>query len=113
MGGIVFGLITLLGKLIAGKETMGMGDVKLIATLGLFFGVSNILQISLLSFVIAAIVSIVVLIIRAIKKKDDKYISFGPFIVISTIICILAPQNIILNTFLGICTLASKIVLKK
>ena len=113
VGGIVFGLITLLGKLIAGKETMGMGDVKLIATLGLFFGVSNILQISLLSFVIAAIVSIVVLIIRTIKKKDDKYISFGPFIVISTIICILAPQNIILNTFLGICTLASKIVLKK
>ena len=32
VGGIVFGLITLLGKLIAGKETMGMGDVKLIAT---------------------------------------------------------------------------------
>ena len=110
VGGAVFGLIALLGKIIVGKEAMGMGDVKLVAALGIFFGISGILQISLLSFVIAAIVSIVILIVRVIKKKDDRYVSFGPFIVLSTIICILAPQNIILNTFLWVCTAIGKII---
>ena len=43
-------------------------------------------------------------------KKDDRYVSFGPFIVLSTIICILAPQNIILNTFLWVCTAIGKII---
>ena len=110
VGGAVFGLIALLGKIIVGKEAMGMGDVKLVAALGIFFGISGILQISLLSFVIAAIVSTIILIVRVIMKKDDRYVSFGPFIVLSTIICILAPQNIILNTFLCVCTAIGKII---
>lgn len=113
VGGAIFGAITLLGRLIAGKETMGMGDVKLISTLGLLFGVSNIIQISLLAFVIAALSSIVILIIRSIKKKDDKYVSFGPFIVIAVVVCMLVPKNLILNTFIYICTAISKAILKK
>lgn len=113
VGGAVFGLITLLGNIIAGKETMGMGDLKFIAALGLVFGLSNILQIALLSFIIAALVSIVVLIVRIIKKKEDRYISFGPFIVISALVCLLAPQDIILNTFLGLCTIISRLLLNK
>lgn len=113
IGGAIFGGITILGRLIAGKDTMGMGDVKLIAALGLLFGVSNILQISLLAFIIAALSSIVILIVRSIKKKDDKYVSFGPFIVIAVVICMLVPKNLILNVFLFICTAISKAILNK
>ena len=59
-GGGIFLLITLIGGLIAGKEAMGLGDVKLMGALGLFFGWYKILIISVLAFLIGAIISIIV-----------------------------------------------------
>ena len=50
VGGGIFLLITLLGGLIAGKEAMGMGDVKLMGALGLYFGLSNIIVITLVEY---------------------------------------------------------------
>ena len=38
LGAGIFLIITLIGGLIAGKEAMGFGDVKLMGALGLFFG---------------------------------------------------------------------------
>lgn len=92
-GGIVFLIITLLGRLVVGKEAIGMGDVKLMASLGLFFDVRSIITISVISFVIGAIYSLYVLIAK-IKKPDD-YISFGPFIVIATIIAMIIPEEVL------------------
>ena len=84
VGGGIFLIITLIGGAIAGKEAMGFGDVKLMGALGLFFGWRNMILISVMSFLFAAIVSIVILISR--KKKFSEYIPFGPFIVVATII---------------------------
>lgn len=84
VGGGIFLIITLIGGAIAGKEAMGFGDVKLMGALGLFFGWRNIILISVMSFLFAAIVSIIILISR--KKKFSEYIPFGPFIVVATII---------------------------
>lgn len=89
-GGIFLG-ITLIGGLIAGKEAMGLGDVKLMGALGLYFGVTRIVMISVLSFLVGAIGSIAVILAR--KNRKDGYIPFGPFIVIATIITILVPTN--------------------
>ena len=50
VGGGIFLLITVIGGLIYGKEAMGFGDVKLMAALGILFGLSNIIVITLLSF---------------------------------------------------------------
>ena len=83
-GGGIFLLITLLGGLFYGKEAMGFGDVKLMGALGLFFGLSNIVIITLVSFLIGAILSILLLVTKI--KKSDEYIPFGPFIVIATFI---------------------------
>lgn len=102
-GGGIFLLIALISKLILGKEGVGLGDVKLIGALGLFFGLTNIVVISLISFLMAAILSIVLIIARI--KKTDEYISFGPFIVIASLISFLVPLNIILNILVKICTL--------
>ena len=102
-GGGIFLIITLIGGLIAGKEAMGMGDVKLMGALGLFFGLQNIIVISVLAFLIGAIVSIVIMIIK--RKGTDTYIPFGPFIVISSVITIFVPFSILFTTLMKIFTL--------
>ena len=102
-GGGIFLLITLIGGAIYGKEAMGLGDVKLMGALGLFFGLSNIVIISLVSFLVGAILSVVLLVTKI--KKSDEYIPFGPFIVIATFISVLVPYNVILNVLMEIFTL--------
>ena len=84
VGGGIFLLITLIGGAIAGKEAMGFGDVKLMGALGLFFGWLNMILISVMAFLFAAVVSIVILIAK--RKKISEYIPFGPFIVVATMI---------------------------
>ncbi len=111
-GAGIFGFITLLGGLIAGKEAMGFGDVKFMTAVGLYFGMGTTAEISLLSFFIASIVSIVILIIRGvILKSEDEYMPFGPFLVLSSIICIFIPQNTVFTLFIGLCTSISDKIL--
>lgn len=102
-GAGIFLLITLLGGLIYGKEAMGLGDVKLMGALGLYFGLSNIIIIALLSFLIGAVLSIILLITKI--KKTDEYIPFGPFIVIGTLITIFVPYEQIVFALWNIFTL--------
>ena len=102
-GGGVFLIITLIGGLIAGKEAMGFGDVKFMAALGLYFGIINIIVISLMAFLLAAIISIFLLVTK-IKKKSE-YIPFGPFIVIASFVSMLVPFNIIFIVLAKIFTL--------
>lgn len=102
-GGGIFLLITLIGGAIAGKEAMGLGDVKLMGALGLYFGFASTITISVMSFLIGAIVSIILIIIR--KNKMNSYIPFGPFIVTAVIISIFVPFNIIFNVLMKIFSL--------
>lgn len=92
-GGGIFLLITLIGGLIAGKEAMGLGDVKLMGALGLYFGLTRIIIISVLSFLIGAAGSIVLILVK--KNRADGYVPFGPFIVIATMITIFVPTDIL------------------
>lgn len=101
-GGGIFLAISLIGGLIAGKEAMGLGDVKLMGALGLFFGLTNTIVVTVLAFLLGAIISIIILIA---KKNKDGYIPFGPFIVLASIITILVPSNILIKTLITIFTL--------
>lgn len=103
VGTVIFLAISLLGKLFAGKEAMGLGDVKLMGALGLFFGWRNIIAISLIAFLLAAVISIILLVTK--KKKKDEYIPFGPFIVLASFIVMLVPFDILLICLLKIFTL--------
>ena len=103
VGGGIFLAITLLGGLIYGKEAMGLGDVKLMGALGLYFGWTNMIIIALVSFLVGAILSIILLIAR--RKNMDQYIPFGPFIVLATFIVIFVPYNIIITILLNFFTL--------
>ena len=104
VGAIIFGIITLLGWIITGKEAMGLGDVKFMSAIGLYFGPNSIVEISLASFIVAAVFSIFLILVRILilKKKDD-YIAFGPFLAIVALVCIFLPPNLILDSFLDFC----------
>lgn len=100
IGGGTFFIITLIGGLIAGKEAMGYGDVKFMAALGLYFGFANMVAIIFLSFLIGAILSILLILFKI--KKSNEYIPFGPFIVLASYILIFIPLNSILNIVINI-----------
>jgi len=106
-GAGIFLIITILGGLIAGKEAMGIGDVKLMGALGLYFGVSSIVEISLLAVFLAGICIIGIVFVRAITKKKDEYIPFGPFLVLSAIACMFLPAKSVFITFMAMCQIIS------
>lgn len=89
VGSGIFLAITLVGGAFYGKEAMGFGDVKLMGALGLYFGLSNIIAITLVSFLIGAVLSVILLATKI--KKTNEYIPFGPFIVIATFISMYVP----------------------
>ena len=103
VGGGIFLLITLIGGAIAGKEAMGFGDVKFMGALGLYFGSTNIIAITLMAFLFAAVISIFLLVSKI--KKTGEYIPFGPFIVIASFISMLVPFNYIFIALAKIFTL--------
>ena len=105
VGGGIFLLITIIGGFIAGKEAMGFGDVKLMGALGLFLGWPSIIIVAVISFLLAAIISIGILIAK--KKGTNEYIPFGPFIVVSTLIVIFIPFDLLLTIILKIFTLGT------
>ncbi len=105
IGGAIFYMLGLLGKLIFKKESMGFGDVKLMVGIGLMFGIKATLTITLVSFFISAIISILLIVCRV--KKMDSYIPFGPFIVIACVAVMFTGYNIYIEWFIALCTALS------
>lgn len=93
-GVVIFLIISLIGSLFYGKGAMGLGDIKFIGALGLYFGIANITVISIIAFLIGAISGIVLLLTK--RKKTDEYMPFGPFIVIASFISIFVPFETLL-----------------
>lgn len=102
VGGGIFYTLGIVALVIYKKEGMGFGDVKLMASLGLLFGLKNILVISLLAFAIGALISIILIIFK--KKQMESYIPFGPFIVIGSILIMYIPADIFINGYYYLCS---------
>jgi len=103
VGVAIFLIITLIGALFYGKESIGLGDIKFIGALGLYLGLANITVISIIAFLIGAIFGIILLITK--RKKTDEYMPFGPFIVIATFITLFVPFETLLFALKMIFTL--------
>lgn len=86
-GGGIFLIIALVTK-----GAMGGGDIKLISLIGFALGF-KVLMIILCSFIIGALLSIILLLTKIKSRKD--YIPFGPFISISTIIVLFFYKEIL------------------
>ncbi|MBI4708011.1 MAG: prepilin peptidase [Candidatus Omnitrophica bacterium] len=78
-------------------ESMGGGDVKLLAMIGAFLG----WQLALLTFFLAPLFGAVIGLINYWVKKDHT-IPYGPFLSLAAIICLLWSQQILRLIFFGI-----------
>ncbi len=87
---IGFGLFFMIEIL---TNSMGGGDIKLVAVLGFIFGIKGVLFISLFSFVIGAFISVVLIILKIKSIKDE--IPFGPFISLATLLYLFLGDEII------------------
>lgn len=110
-GGLFLFVIDYIFRLITKTEGFGVGDMKLLASIGFMFGLTNIIVIIIMSLVVSAIVGSISLIIKKVKNLKEAYIPFGPFIVISTlIICIIPSQTIIFYFNMFIDSIVNKMI---
>lgn len=72
---------------------MGGGDIKLMAALGWLLGWISIIEVTLISFVIGAFISLGLLILKIKGRKD--YIPFGPFIALAALITLLWGEQLV------------------
>ena len=96
LGAFIFMLLLkLFGDFLFKKESMGGGDIKLLAVFGLMFG----FLMSIISVFIAAIIGLPISLI-IMKKNTSHEIPFGPFLAISAILIVLFKLDI--NSLLNI-----------
>ena len=76
---------------------MGMGDIKLFAPIGLFLGWRMCILALITAIVLAGISSLILMLTGTKKRKDT--IPFGPFIVLGTLISMLAGWDILIWYF--------------
>ncbi|HAJ78050.1 MAG TPA: prepilin peptidase [Clostridiales bacterium] len=93
LGGGFLGIFALMFYLIRKKEGLGIGDIKLMAVLGLFMGLQNIIICLILSTISGAIV-LSILAIKNRKGEKNKEYPFATFIVPSAVISILVGDYI-------------------
>lgn len=87
-GGLVIWLIAFVGGAILRKKAMGMGDVKLMAVVGLFLGAWPALPMVIgLSAFSGAIFGTLLLV--AGRKSKGSHIPYGPFIVGAAVVVLL------------------------
>ena len=102
IGGGSFFLIGLTAKLILKKDTLGFGDVKLLAAVGLFSGMRGIFLILLLTVFSSALFLGIGLLMRRFTKEQEQ--PLGPFIAASAVAYILFGKLLLipLNWYLGL-----------
>lgn len=93
--GFLAGSLFLAIALISGGA-MGGGDIKLIAPLGFILGFYSTIYVILMTFIVGAIVSIALLIMKKAKLMSE--VALAPYITIAVYILVFA-NNLILDLF--------------
>ena len=93
VGGGVLWILGCIGDFIFKKESMGGGDIKLLAMIGAFLG----WKIALLSLPLASLVGAVVGVIIKVRTKQS-VIAFGPYLALGALVGLFWSDKII-NTF--------------
>jgi leader peptidase (prepilin peptidase) / N-methyltransferase len=96
-GGLILYGIALLGQLLLKKESMGGGDIKLLAVLGLYIGIQGTVLTLFLASVIGLFVSLFLILARIVRKEEP--IPFGPYLAMGAYIVYLWGDSL-LNGYL-------------
>jgi len=88
--GLGFGLFLLI--FLASRGGMGMGDIKLVALIGLIIGFPLVIVAILLSVIGGGLVALTLLLMKV--KKGKQSVPFGPFLSLATMVTLLYGQNI-------------------
>ncbi|MBU0671435.1 MAG: prepilin peptidase [Candidatus Margulisbacteria bacterium] len=99
LGFLLFFLIGALGKFLFKKEAIGEGDLFLAAMLGACLGWQQLLLAVFLAYLLAGVVSLVLL--AAGKLKMGDYVPFGPALVSGGLVALFFGQQI-LNWYLNL-----------
>ncbi|MCJ7737365.1 MAG: A24 family peptidase [Anaerolineae bacterium] len=89
-GAIAFGFFfvaALVGNAIFGSGALGAGDVKLAAFVGLLTGFPLVIEALILTILVGAVVSLLLLLTRVRRLQDP--VPYGPFLVIGAVITLL------------------------
>jgi prepilin signal peptidase PulO-like enzyme (type II secretory pathway) len=93
IGAAIVGIIILLTR----GNGMGMGDLKLLAVLGLLFGWPDVLFIFIIASIIGAAVSLVLMLAR--RKTWKSSVPFGPFLVMGAALVFFFGEAILRSYF--------------
>ena len=88
-GGLIYAM-GILGDFLFKKESMGGGDIKLLAMIGAFMG----WQLAILTFFVAPLFGAVYGIVEKIRT-DDNAIAYGPFLVLGALISLFCGDRIL------------------
>ncbi len=87
----LLGIMSLLFK----KMLIGMGDIKYILAISLYFSLNQFIILLLTTFIVAGVFAITALLMGRLKVKDS--IAFGPFLAVSSIFVILFYSDKVLS----------------
>lgn len=85
--GVLF-FVGLIGKLLLKQETMGYGDIKLLAAIGFMLGTGYVALVLVGTMLLSGVVFAIGLYFKKLKKED--MVPLGPYIVICTIVLMLS-----------------------
>ncbi|QIB70196.1 prepilin peptidase [Aminipila butyrica] len=94
VGALPFLLLLLAGLLLRGQEWIGLGDVKLMGSLGFFLGAQGIIAVHALSGLLSGLLTFCLLIIRLLTRKGGlpTFLPLAPCISLAFVICCGYPQ---------------------
>ncbi len=88
-GFLLFLFTALIFQKVTGKDSLGGGDIKLIAAIGAFLGIEG----TLFTVLFSSLIALTVLII--LKHDRKKHFPFGPFLIVGALVYILAGDTLI------------------
>lgn len=91
--GLLIGAVPILLVILITNGGMGAGDMKLMAVIGMWFGLKFTYLVLVIGILAASIMAIILLVTKQSTKKSE--LPFAPFLFISTFICLIFGQNIL------------------
>ncbi|MBC7476410.1 MAG: prepilin peptidase [Candidatus Sericytochromatia bacterium] len=91
IGTVLFYLIAKISLLVMKKEGMGMGDVTLVALIGAWLGLNDLIGSLMISFFLGSVIGIMLL----LKKGKSEHFPFGPSLTLAALITLLTKNYLV------------------